>query len=89
MYLYILDDQDKLLGVIDIKELLMAEDEVLLKDIMATKVISLSPESTLKQASEMFARYSFRALPLIDINGKMLGVVPYRDVMNLRHLFML
>jgi len=87
-YLYILDEQDKLLGVIDLKELLIANDEALLKDIMVNKIISLNPESTLKEASEMFARYGFRALPLVDENGKMLGVVPYRDVMNLRHLFM-
>jgi Mg/Co/Ni transporter MgtE len=77
-----------LLGVIDLKELLMAEEEVVLKDIMTTKVISLNTDSTLKQASEMFARYGFRALPLVDAQGKMLGVVPYRDVMNLKHLFM-
>jgi CBS domain-containing protein len=87
-YLYILDEQDKLLGVIDLKELLMAEDEVLLKDIMTTKIISLNPETTLKEASEMFARYSFRAIPLTDESGKMLGVIPYRDVVNLKHLFM-
>jgi magnesium transporter len=88
-YLYILDEQEKLLGIIDLKELLMAEDEVLLKDIMGTKVISLNPESTLKEASEMFARYGFRALPLVEENGKMLGVITYRDVINLKHLFMI
>ncbi len=88
MYLYILDEQGKLLGVIDLKELLIANDEALLKEIMVAKIISLSPESTLKEASEMFARYGFRALPLADASGRMLGVVPYRDVMNLRHLFM-
>jgi magnesium transporter len=87
MYLYILDDQQKLLGVIDIKELLLANEEVLLGDIMVTKVVALNPESTLKQASEIFTRYGFRALPLTDANGKMLGVVPYRDVMNLKHNF--
>jgi magnesium transporter len=87
MYLYILDPGDKLLGVIDLKELLMAEDGVLLKDLMTEKVVSLNPDSTLKQAAEMFARYGFRALPLADAEGKMLGVVPYRDVMNLKHLF--
>lgn len=87
MYLYIVDEKDVLLGVIDIKELLRAEDEAFLKDIMTTEVISLKPESTLKEASVMFARYGFRALPVTDASRKMLGVVPYRDVMNLKHLF--
>jgi Mg/Co/Ni transporter MgtE len=87
MYLYIVDENDILLGVIDIKELLKAPDEALLKDIMTSKVISLKPESTLKEASIMFERYGFRALPVTDANGKIIGVVPYRDVMNLKHLF--
>ena len=88
MYLYIVDEQEKLAGVIDIKELLRANDEAFLKDIMVDKVISLTPESTLKEASEMFARYGFRALPITDENNKILGVIPYRDVMNLKHLFL-
>jgi magnesium transporter len=88
MYIYIVDEQDKLVGVIDLKELLMAEDEALIKDVMVTKVITLNHESTLKEASEMLTRYGFRALPLVDENGKIAGVLPYRDVMNLKHLFM-
>lgn len=87
MYLYIIDEQGKLVGVIDIKELLMAEDSAFLKDIMTTNVVSLNFDSTLKQAWEMFKRYGFRALPLINDDNRMLGVVPQRDVMNLTHRF--
>jgi Mg/Co/Ni transporter MgtE len=86
MYLYIVDEQEKLLGIIDVKELLRANDEALLKDIMTSTVITLNTESTFKEASEMFERYGFRALPVINQNGKVLGVVSYRDVVNLRHL---
>jgi len=85
MYLYIVDSQDKLLGVIDMKELFMAEDEDLLKDRMVEHVISLDPDSTMKEAADAFLRYGFRALPVTDANDIVLGVVPYRDVMNLKH----
>jgi magnesium transporter len=88
MYLYVVDSQDKLQGVIDIKELLLADDEALLKDIMITVIIRLKLESTLKEASTMFARYSFRAIPVTDENNKIDGVVLYRDVMNLTHHFL-
>ncbi len=88
MYIYVVDSQNKLLGVIDIKELLMAADEALLSDIMVTNIISLKHESTLKEASTMFARYSFRAIPVTDANNKIDGVVLYRDVMNLTHHFL-
>jgi CBS domain-containing protein/sporulation protein YlmC with PRC-barrel domain len=88
MYLYILEANEILVGIVDLKELLIADDEALLKDIMTTKIVSLNTESSLKEASETFARYAFRALPVIDQAGKMLGVLPYRDIMNLKHLYL-
>jgi CBS domain-containing protein len=87
MYIYVVDAQDTLLGVIDLKELLQADDKALLKDVMVENVISLSTESTLKEASQDFARYDFRALPVTDENNRLTGVIPYRDVMNLTHHF--
>ena len=71
--------------MIDIKELLKADDEDTLRNLMVEKVISLNPRSTMKQAADYFIRYGFRALPVTDQNGIILGVVPYRDVMNLEH----
>ncbi len=88
MYIYVVDQQDILLGVIDLKELLQADDRALLKDVMVENVISLSTESTLKEASQSFARYDFRALPVTDENNRLAGVIPYRDVMNLTHHFL-
>jgi magnesium transporter len=85
MYFYVVNETDKLLGVIDIKELFMAEDDVLLSNLITENVISLNPESTMKQAADAFIRYGFRALPVTDENDIIMGVVPYRDVMNLKH----
>jgi CBS domain-containing protein len=88
MYLYITDSADRLLGVIDIKELLLAPDNLPLRDVMVDTVIGLRPESTLKEASDIFARYDFRAIPVVDNQERILGVVPYRDVMTLTHHFL-
>lgn len=85
MYLYVVDAEDRILGIINLAHLLLADDNAPLKDVMIDQVISLNPDSTLKEASAMFARYGFRALPIIDEQRKILGVVPYRDVMNLKH----
>ena len=87
MYLYIVDEQDTLLGVVDIREVLQANLGDTLGSLMTTHVISLNPESTLMDASRLFSRYSFRAIPITDKNDRLLGVIPYRDVMNLRHRF--
>jgi magnesium transporter len=85
MYFYIVNEADKLLGVIDIKEVFVTEDHKLLADMMVENVISLNPDSTLKEAADMFLRYGFRAVPVTDKNDIILGVVPYRDVMQLKH----
>ncbi|MGA2821421.1 MAG: CBS domain-containing protein [Anaerolineales bacterium] len=87
MYIYVVDPLGRLLGVIDIKELLQAEDSAVLSDILVDNYVSLEPDTTLKEAYEMFARYDYRALPITDPERKILGVVPYRDVMNLKHRF--
>jgi CBS domain-containing protein len=87
MYVYVVDEQKRLLGVIDIKELLQGENSALLRDVMVDNYISLEPDSTLKDAYEAFARYDYRALPITDDRRKILGVVPYRDVMSLKHRF--
>lgn len=85
MYFYIVDDGGKLLGVLDIKELLIAEPASKLKDVMVENVISLKCDCTMKEAAAAFLRYGFRALPVVDSSEIIQGVVPYRDVMNLKH----
>lgn len=87
MYLYVIDNDDKLLGVVDIKDLLKEADQSLLGEIMDDIIVSLKPETTLREASVLFDRYDFRALPVVDPNGRIVGVVPYRDVMKLTHHF--
>ncbi len=88
MYLYVIDEEGKLLGVIDVKDLLKANDKALLKDIMVKNVITLKKENTFGEASTMFSRYDFRALPVTDKDDKILGVVRYRDVTKLTHHFL-
>jgi len=87
-YVYVLDQDRRLVGVLDLRDLLTADDETLLKDVMISGVISLNPQNSLKEAHETFARYNFRALPVVDENDRMLGVLPYRDVVNLRHRYL-
>lgn len=89
MYIYIVDENNTLLGVVDLREMLQAKTEDKLEDIMITRVRSLNATSTLYDASEMFKHYGFRAIPLIDDNNRILGVITYKDVMNLKHLLVI
>lgn len=85
MYLYITDKNDKLLKVIDLKELLQARSTKLLQDVGVSTIVSLSPKSSFHAALKLFERYDYRAIPILDEEGKILGVVPYRDLKNLKH----
>jgi magnesium transporter len=87
MYIHVVDENDHLLGIIDLRELLQADDTAFLRDIMIENVITLSTESTLKEAAKEFARYGFRSVPVVDEENRLVGVIPYRDVMNLAHQF--
>ena len=84
-YLYIVDATDTLLGVADIKDLFIAGDNELLRDLMVENVITLTPASTMKEALDLFTRYGFQALPVVSVNNVILGAVPCRDVMNVKH----
>jgi CBS domain-containing protein/sporulation protein YlmC with PRC-barrel domain len=85
MYTYVVDEAGRLLGVVDMKELLRAEPGQTLEEIMTANVIALAPRDTIAEAAEMFSRYSFRAIPIVDERNVIRGVIPYRDIMNLKH----
>lgn len=80
MYVYVTDKLDTLKGIVDFRELLAAEPEQLLKEIMVENIISLNPEDTLNDAVAMFTRYDFRAIPILDAENKLLAVVSSRDI---------
>ena len=87
MYFYVVDGTGVLLGVVDIKELMQANLSDRLEDIMVTNVVSLNETSTVSDASEMFKRYSFRAIPVLGEGNVMKGAILYRDIMQLHHRF--
>ena len=86
-YLYVVDHGDRLQGVVSLPELLMAKPETPLKEIMTADIVSINPGDAIAEASMKLLRYGFRALPVLTENGVIIGVVPYRDIVNLKHRF--
>ncbi|MGD0585474.1 MAG: CBS domain-containing protein [Oryzomonas sp.] len=84
-YIYVVDHDEKLEGVVSLPELLMAKPESHLQDIMVTQVISLEETDTIEDAKEKFIRYHFDALPVTTADDVIKGVVTYRDIMELEH----
>ena len=84
MYVYVTDEQDVLKGVVDLRELIAAEPDQSIGEIMTDNVINLSPEETLSDAVDMFVRYGFRAIPVTDAENKLLAVVSFRDIRGIK-----
>ena len=84
MYVYVVNADNILQGVVDIRELIAAEPEQTLGDIMTDNIISLNQDDTLHDAVDMFFRYSFRAIPITDENDYLLGVVSFHDIKGVK-----
>ena len=84
MYVYVTDEQDVLKGVVDFRELIAGEPEQSIGEIMTDNIISLAPDDTLRDATVLFERYGFRAIPITDAQDKLLAVVSYRDIRGIK-----
>ncbi|MEI8186143.1 MAG: CBS domain-containing protein [Chlorobiaceae bacterium] len=84
MYVYVVNEENILQGVVDLRELIAAEPELTLGEIMTDSLITLNPDETLQDAFDMFERYSFRAIPITDESDYLLGVVSFHDIKGVK-----
>lgn len=81
-YLYIVDDDGhKLLGVVDLRELIISDQSEMLADIMTSPVVIAKQDDILEDLAELFAKYHYRMIPVADSVDNILGVILYNDVM--------
>jgi len=80
MYVYVTDEKDKLHGVVDLRQLIVAEPEQAIGEFMTDNVITLNPDDTLHDAVDMIGRYGLRAIPVTDNQERLLGVVSFDDI---------
>jgi magnesium transporter len=81
-YLYVLDDLGHLVGVVTLRSLIVANPERRLGELMSTRVISVTTGEDKGTAAELFAKYRFRALPVVDRDGVMKGIITVDDVLE-------
>jgi CBS domain-containing protein/sporulation protein YlmC with PRC-barrel domain len=83
MYVYVMEN-DLVRGVVDLRDLLNASTEETLSEIMTDNLITLNPDDTLSDAIELFSRYTFRAIPVVDENDRLLGVVSLHHIKGVK-----
>ncbi len=81
-YIYVVDRTDKLLGVASLKDLIMAQPEKGIDQIMRTKLITIPIDMDQEQVAKRIARYDFLALPVVDKEEKIKGIITVDDLID-------
>jgi magnesium transporter len=81
-YIYVTDENEKLLGSVSLRELLLAGLDAKLSDIMETKLKTVTPETDEVEVGEIVSKYNLVALPVVDSEGSLLGLVTVDDILD-------
>jgi magnesium transporter len=81
-YLYVVDRFDKLIGVLPLRDFVLAKPETLIETIMRTEVVSVPVTIDQEELAEMVSRYDYVAIPVTDEDGRLLGIVTVDDVLD-------
>jgi magnesium transporter len=81
-YAYVVD-QGRLIGVLSLRDLVFARPEAPIERVMRTGLVTLPADMPVEEVARTFDKYNFLALPVVDQEGRLLGIVTVDDVMDL------
>lgn len=81
-YVYILNSSRRLDGLISLRELILAKPETRLKDIMQQDVVRMRVDERREDVAQELARYNFIAMPIVDSNDRLVGIITHDDAMD-------
>lgn len=81
-YVYVLDDQQHLLGVVSVRQLLAAPPQKRVREIMETNVATVREDQDQESVSRLFAQYDLVAMPVVDAENRIKGIVTVDDIVD-------
>src|SRR3972149_2632373 len=81
-YFYVTDPSERLVGVLSLRELLVSKADQRLDEIMVTQFATVRSEATIQEVAETLSKYNLMALPVVDAEGRLEGIVTVDDVLN-------
>ena len=81
-YIYIVDNDEKLVGVLSLRELITARDSVVVEDLMSENIISIDVDEDREEAVRLVSKYDLIAIPVIDKNGVLKGIITVDDIID-------
>ena len=82
IYTCYVTDQRRLLGIVSAKDLMTTADDVLIRDLMQIEIISVSTHTDKEEVAQLFTKYNFLALPVLDQDERLVGIVTFDDAMD-------
>lgn len=80
--IFVVDDEDKLVGWLSVKDLITAAPEALVETIMDTNVIRVSTDTDQEEAAEKIQKYDLLSLPVVDAGGRLRGIITADDAID-------
>lgn len=81
-YIYVIDGDDRLVGVVSLRELLIAQPDVPVREIMYERVIAVPAEMDQEEVATILGRYDFLAIPVVDDENRLLGIITVDDILD-------
>jgi magnesium transporter len=81
-YVYITDEEERLLGVVTLRDLLLASQDAILTDIMDTRIISVKLDDNEETIADHFAKYGVTAIPVVDDGEKLQGTIMFKNLLE-------
>jgi magnesium transporter len=84
-YVYVLDGEQRLLGVLSVRELFTAVPERLVRDVMHAEIVTVPEDLDQEAVARVIARHDITAVPVLDAGGHMKGIVTVDDIVDVLH----
>ena len=81
-YVYVVDEQRRLLGVVSLRDLILAPRRALLRDRMEKQVVTVRVTDDPEKVAQDMTRYDLLAMPVVDADGRLVGIITYDDVID-------
>ena len=82
IYTCYVTERRRLIGIVSAKDLMTTDDDVRIRDLMETEIISVGTHTDKEDVAQLFTRYDFLAIPVLDAEGLMVGIVTFDDAMD-------
>jgi magnesium transporter len=81
-YVYVTDEEDRLVGVLSLRDLIVAQPDTLIRDVMIREPVAVGVLADQEEVAEVVAHYNLLAVPVVDDDGRLVGIVTVDDAID-------